>query len=93
MIVDQVSPDKSKQAGIVLPIQNCRKSESYFGKPFTEAFHISHVYYTGVLDEVEPANKMTSLFMSLVLTWPLLLMTMSMAFGAGALMWVLVSSV
>ena len=63
----------------------------YFGKPFTETVQVDFIFYTGVLDEVEPANKMTSLFKSLVMTWPLLLMTMSMAVGAGALVWVLVS--
>ena len=33
---------------------------------------------------------MTSLFMSLILTWPLITMAFSMVFGAGSLIWFLV---
>ena len=35
---------------------------------------------------------MTSLFISLILTWPLITMAFSMAFGAGSLIWFLVCS-
>lgn len=86
-------PGKSRRikADVVLPIQNSFVSDLYLGKKFSHVVKLEHILYTGVLEEVEPANKMTSLFMSLIRTWPLLLMTMSMAFGAGALMWVLVS--
>ena len=90
-IMDQLSPDSKREVDIMLPIQNSRISMMYFGKPFTETVQVDFIFYTGVLDEVEPANKMTSLFKSLIMTWPLLLMTMSMAVGAGALVWVLVS--
>jgi len=78
-----------KEADIVVPVQNYIKGEYYLGMRYANILELDEIEYIGVLEPPDPGRKKTILLRSLFETWPLVLMLIFMAFGAGSLVWVL----
>ncbi|XP_066931222.1 uncharacterized protein [Clytia hemisphaerica] len=87
LVMDQ--HNYSIAADLAIPIPNFRDVDYYTGMYYSTILYNDHVDVAGVLEPREPADKMTSLFKSLIQTWPLLLMTVAMAIGSGSIVWIL----
>uniref|UniRef100_A0A7M6DKH1 Potassium channel domain-containing protein n=1 Tax=Clytia hemisphaerica TaxID=252671 RepID=A0A7M6DKH1_9CNID len=86
-IYDQMNYNKA--ADIVMPAQNTARGWLFLFMNYTNIADIEQVKWIGVLEPQEPSDKMTSLFRSLMQTWPLLVMTLFMAVAAGSFVWLL----
>ena len=90
-IYDQMN--KEKAADIVLPIQNTNRGWVFLHMNYTGVYDVERINWIGVLEPQAPSDKMTSLFKSLMQTWPLLVMTLFMAIAAGSFVWLLVRTI
>jgi len=84
---------KKEIADIILPVQNHPTAPNFFTSPYATLMQVEKILYIGVKSQRKTKDKMSSLFRSLLGTWPLLVMALSMAVGAGSVVWVLVSGV
>ena len=90
-----VANQDQTEVDMVIPIQNkfdfMRADMSYMSLPYSTLDRIRKIVYIAPKKKRKPADIMSSLFRSLFQTWPLLIIAFSMAFGAGSVVWVLVS--
>jgi hypothetical protein len=83
-----------KISDIILPVQNHLTAYAFFNLPYATLMEVDKIFYIGVKSsQWKATDKMSSLFRSLLGTWPLLVMALSMATGAGSVIWVLVSDI
>ena len=76
---------------IILPVQNHIEHDKFFNLPYQTLMFVQTISLFGRQIDNPPKNIMSTLFWSLLKTWPILLMALSLAVVAGCIIWLLVS--
>ena len=75
---------------IVIPVQNTVDEQRFFTIPYQTLMFVQEVSIIAKKVKNPPKDMMTTLFWSLLRTWPLLMMAVSLAMAAGCVIWLLV---
>jgi len=77
-------------ADIVIPVQNTVDEQTFFTIPYQTLMFVQDVSIIAKKVKNPPKDMMSTLFWSILKTWPLLMMAVSMAMAAGCIIWLLV---
>ena len=81
----------SLQSDIIIPVQSHVEHTKFFMTPYQTLLFVQKISLFAKQVHNPPKDIMSTLFWSLLRTWPLLLMALSLAVVSGCIIWLLVS--
>ncbi|XP_066911499.1 uncharacterized protein [Clytia hemisphaerica] len=87
--IEKYAEQVNKPVDIVIPVQNHINRKTFFNAPYQTLMFVRDISMFGKKVHNPPKDIMSSLFWSMLRTWPLLLMALSMAMAAGCIIWLL----
>ena len=88
--LDQFSDDKEDVCDIVVPVESKNPNGSNFGFPYGELLELHTLYFVSKKQVKDRTEILLNLANSTIDTWPLFVVAITMAFCAGAFIWILV---